>query len=105
MRLWPRSIAGRATLVLIGGVLAVLWAGAMVWWLSISQTGGPPGSRIAFESVAGIAAIVDRLPPELRVASLASATDHLDHVLTQLPYALLAAAAALVLFLGVGFVL
>jgi Na+/H+ antiporter NhaC len=38
------------------------------------------------------------------VASMASATDHIDHVRTQLPYALLAAAGALVLFLGMGFV-
>jgi Na+/H+ antiporter NhaC len=39
------------------------------------------------------------------VASMASATDHIDHVRTQLPYALLAAAAATVLFLVFGFVL
>ncbi len=39
------------------------------------------------------------------VASMASATDHIDHVRTQLPYALIAAAGALVLFLGAGFVL
>ena len=39
------------------------------------------------------------------VASMASATDHIDHVRTQLPYALLAASGALVLFLGVGFIL
>ena len=39
------------------------------------------------------------------VASMASATDHIDHVRTQLPYALIAAAGALVLFLGVGFTL
>jgi Na+/H+ antiporter NhaC len=39
------------------------------------------------------------------VASMASATDHIDHVRTQLPYALLAAAGALALFLGVGFML
>ena len=57
MRMWPRSIAGRATLVLIGGVLAVLWAGAMVWWLSVARGDGPPGMRISFESIAGIAAI------------------------------------------------
>ena len=38
------------------------------------------------------------------VASMASATDHIDHVRTQLPYALLAASGALVLFLGVGFI-
>ncbi len=39
------------------------------------------------------------------VASMASATDHIDHVRTQLPYALMAAAGALVLFLGMGFVM
>ncbi len=74
MRLWPRSIAGRMTLVLIAGVLAVLWAGAMVWWLSIAQGGGPPGSRIAFESVASFAAMVDRLPRKMRAAALEAAS-------------------------------
>ncbi|UCF41912.1 MAG: sodium:solute symporter [Gemmatimonadota bacterium] len=39
------------------------------------------------------------------VASMASATDHIDHVGTQLPYALLAAGAATLLFLAFGFVL
>jgi Na+/H+ antiporter NhaC len=39
------------------------------------------------------------------VASMASATDHIDHVRTQLPYALIAATGALALFLGVGFML
>ncbi len=73
-RLWPRSIAGRATLVLIGGVLAVLWAGAMVWWLSVARGDGPPGMRIGFESIASIAAVVDRLPPDLRPAVLEAAT-------------------------------
>ena len=38
------------------------------------------------------------------VASMASATDHIDHVRTQLPYALLAAAIATILFLIAGFV-
>jgi Na+/H+ antiporter NhaC len=36
------------------------------------------------------------------IASMASATDHIDHVRTQLPYALLAAGLALVLYLIVG---
>ena len=74
MRLWPRSIAGRATLALIAGVLAVLYAGAMVWWLSIARGDGPPGSRITFESIASVAALVDRLPPEMRAAALQAAT-------------------------------
>ena len=39
------------------------------------------------------------------VASMASATDHIDHVRTQLPYALLAAGGATVLFIVFGFVL
>lgn len=37
------------------------------------------------------------------VASMAAATDHIDHVRTQLPYALLAAAVALLGYLAVGF--
>ncbi|HEX9654977.1 MAG TPA: Na+/H+ antiporter NhaC family protein [bacterium] len=36
------------------------------------------------------------------IASMASASDHIDHVRTQLPYALLAAAAALMLYLTIG---
>ena len=39
------------------------------------------------------------------VASMASATDHIDHVRTQLPYALTAAGGATALFLIFGFVL
>jgi Na+/H+ antiporter NhaC len=39
------------------------------------------------------------------VASMASATDHVDHVRTQLPYALLAGAGATVLFGVFGFLL
>ena len=36
------------------------------------------------------------------IASMASACDHIDHVRTQLPYALVAAGASLVLYLVVG---
>lgn len=39
------------------------------------------------------------------VASMASATDHIDHVRTQLPYALTAASGAVALFLVFGFIL
>jgi Na+/H+ antiporter NhaC len=39
------------------------------------------------------------------VASMACATDHIDHVSTQLPYALLAAGGATLLFAAFGFVL
>ena len=37
------------------------------------------------------------------VASMASATDHIEHVRTQLPYALAAASGAVLLFLIFGF--
>jgi len=39
------------------------------------------------------------------VASMASATDHIDHVRTQLPYALIAAGGSTLLFLTFGFLL
>jgi len=39
------------------------------------------------------------------VSSMASATDHIDHVRTQLPYALIAAGIAAVLFIVFGFIL
>lgn len=39
------------------------------------------------------------------IASLAAGCDHIDHVRTQLPYALIAGAAAFMLFLAAGFVL
>ena len=39
------------------------------------------------------------------VASMASATDHIDHVRTQMPYSLTAASGATILFIIFGFVL
>jgi Na+/H+ antiporter NhaC len=39
------------------------------------------------------------------ISSMASASDHIDHVRTQLPYALLAGAISTVLFLIVGFLM
>jgi len=39
------------------------------------------------------------------ISSMASASDHIDHVRTQLPYALLAGAVSTILFLIVGFVM
>ena len=39
------------------------------------------------------------------ISSMASATDHIDHVRTQIPYAFAAAGAAIILFLIFGFVL
>jgi Na+/H+ antiporter NhaC len=38
------------------------------------------------------------------VASMAAATDHVEHVRTQLPYALIAAAISAVFYLGAGFI-
>jgi Na+/H+ antiporter NhaC len=39
------------------------------------------------------------------VASMAAATDHIDHVRTQLPYALISAAIALLAFLLTSFLM
>ncbi|WP_279512862.1 Na+/H+ antiporter NhaC family protein [Halanaerobium saccharolyticum] len=39
------------------------------------------------------------------LSSMASASDHIDHVNTQLPYALLNGALALVLYLAAGFIM
>ena len=39
------------------------------------------------------------------ISSMAAATDHIDHVRTQIPYALAAGSAALLLYLGFGFIL
>jgi len=37
------------------------------------------------------------------ISSMAAATDHIDHVRTQLPYALISAGLAALLFLAAGF--
>ena len=39
------------------------------------------------------------------VSSMASAADHIDHVRSQLPYAMIAASGALLMFLVTGFIL
>lgn len=39
------------------------------------------------------------------ISSMASATDHIDHVRTQIPYALIAGLTALILFIAFGFIL
>ena len=39
------------------------------------------------------------------ISSMASATDHIDHVRTQIPYALIAAGISLILFIVFGYAL
>jgi len=39
------------------------------------------------------------------VSSMAACTDHIDHVRTQLPYALVAAGLAITLYVALGFLL
>ena len=73
MRLWPRSIAGRSSLILIAGVIAVLWAGAMVGWLADPDERGPRGSWLASETAASLVVMIDRTPPENRKAALRAA--------------------------------
>ena len=66
IRLWPRSIAGRTSLVLICGLLLVLCLGAVVWWMGLlASPGGPQDFRLA-QRVTTIAKIIDRLPSNSR---------------------------------------
>jgi Na+/H+ antiporter NhaC len=60
----------------------------------------------SFAAVAGGGVFGDHCSPlsdTTVLSSLGSACDHMDHVRTQIPYALAAAAIALLLYLGVGF--
>jgi Na+/H+ antiporter NhaC len=71
----------------------------------INIIGLHPGLAIA--SVLGGGVFGDHCSPisdTTIISSMASATDHIDHVRTQLPYALLAGSVALVLFVVFGFV-
>jgi Na+/H+ antiporter NhaC len=72
----------------------------------INIIGLHPGLMIA--SVLGGGVFGDHCSPisdTTIIASMASATDHIDHVRTQLPYALAAGVAALILFLIFGFLI
>jgi Na+/H+ antiporter NhaC len=72
----------------------------------INVIGLHPGLMIA--SVLGGGVFGDHCSPisdTTIISSMASATDHIDHVRTQLPYALAAGVAALLLFLIFGFIL
>lgn len=73
MRLWPRSLAGRTTLVLIAGMLVILWLGAMVWGLSVFLGLEPRHGPRLIERIATVVTILDRLPPESRPRALRSA--------------------------------
>jgi Na+/H+ antiporter NhaC len=72
----------------------------------ISIIGLHPG--IAIAAVLGGGVFGDHCSPisdTTIISSMASATDHIDHVRTQIPYAFAAAGAAIVLFLLFGFAL
>ena len=72
----------------------------------INMIGLHPGLVIA--SVLGGGVFGDHCSPisdTTIISSMASATDHIDHVRTQIPYALLAGGVALALYLVFGFIL
>ncbi len=52
MRLWPRSMAGRTSLVLFAGMVVVLCLAALVWSLSVFSVGGPPRNVRLLERIA-----------------------------------------------------
>jgi len=73
---------------------------------TINNIGLHPGLIIA--AVLGGGVFGDHCSPisdTTIISSMASATDHIDHVRTQLPYALTAAVFSLLLFLLFGFAL
>ena len=72
----------------------------------INIIGLHPGLMIA--SVLGGGVFGDHCSPisdTTIISSMASATDHIDHVRTQVPYALIAAFLAIILFVIFGFAL
>ncbi len=66
MRLWPRSMAGRTSLVLFAGMVVVLCLGAMVWSLSLFSSGGPPRYVRLLERIVTLVVLVDHAPPAAR---------------------------------------
>ena len=62
IRLWPRSIAGRTTLVLIAGMLGVIWLGMTVWWLTVLGETGPPRRWHLVQRIETLASVANRLP-------------------------------------------
>jgi signal transduction histidine kinase len=66
IRVWPRSIAGRTTLILIAGMLLVLCLAAIVWWMGLFAFSGDSRGPWLIERVATVAKMVDHLPPENR---------------------------------------
>ena len=66
MRLWPRSMVGRTSLVLFAGMVVILCLGAMVWSLSVFGGGGPPRNVRLMERIATLVVLIDHAPPAAR---------------------------------------
>ena len=66
MRLWPRSMVGRTSLVLFAGMVVVLCLGALVWSLSVFSAGGPPRNVRLMERIATLVVLIDHAPPAAR---------------------------------------
>lgn len=66
IRVWPQSIAGRTTLILIAGMLLILFLAAFVWWMGLFAFSGDARGPWLFERVATVARMMDHLPREVR---------------------------------------
>ena len=71
MRLWPRSMAGRTSLVLIAGMVVILCLGAAAWSLSLFGEAGPRQNFRQADRIANLAVLLDRTPTAVRVEMLA----------------------------------
>ena len=80
MHLWPRSMAGRTSVVLIAGMLVILFSGAAVWGIAaLFGSAGPRGPMLV-EGIATFVTIIDRLPPPERQRALADLRPGRFHV-------------------------
>ncbi len=82
-RLWPRSIAGRTTLVLILGMFGVIFLATTVFWLTLSGETRAPRIWHLASRIETLASIANRLPPAARDETLKIATG----IANQLPSA------------------
>jgi len=61
-RIWPKSIAGRTALALIGGMLLVLGLAATVWWMGLFAFSDDTRGPRLIERVVTVAKLIDYLP-------------------------------------------
>ena len=75
IRIIPKSIAGRTTLVLIGGLLLVLALATIVWWMGLFAFSDDTRGPRFIERVVTVVRLMDHLPRESRLAAVGAWTE------------------------------